>query len=111
MFCGQYVGNWEEEDFPITEHRSLFPQCPFIQGHEVGNIPLSQFPSPFMSASPGFNSSPGSMMQNTTPESIDETGLREDSFDVTGIQPRGRDANSGPEKRSKCIFILDTYLV
>ena len=21
VFCGQYVGNWEEEDFPITEHR------------------------------------------------------------------------------------------
>jgi len=107
VFCGQYVGNWEEEDFPITEHRSLFPQCPFIQGHEVGNIPLSQFPSPFMSASPGFNSSPGSMMQNTTPESIDETGLREDSFDVTGIQPRGRDANSGPEKRSPNVNIFN----
>ena len=47
--------------------------------------------------------------EDGTPESIDETGLREDSFDVTGIQPRGRDANSGPEKRGKCcIFILYT---
>jgi len=42
VFCGQYVGNWEEEDFPITEHRSLFPHCPFVQGHDVGNIPISQ---------------------------------------------------------------------
>ena len=116
VFCGQYVGNWEEEDFPITEHRSLFPECPFIQGQEVGNIPLSQFPG-FISTQmhSNFNSPGVSRMQQD--ESIDETGVREpeDSFDVTGVQPRGgRDANSGPEKRSKywfCYSLLMEYVV
>jgi len=108
VFCGQYVGNWEEEDFPITEHRSLFPECPFIQGQEVGNIPLSQFPG-FISTPmhPTFASPGVSRMQD---ESIDETGVREpeDSFDVTGVQPRGgRDANSGPEKRSPNVQLFN----
>ena len=100
------MGNWEEEDFPITEHRSLFPECPFIQGQEVGNIPLSQFPGFISTPMHSTFNSPGvSRMQQD--ESIDETGVREpeDSFDVTGVQPRGgRDANSGPEKRSKYLF-------
>ena len=111
VFCGQYVGNWEEEDFPITEHRSLFPECPFIQGQEVGNIPLSQFPGFISSPMHSNFASPGvSRMQD---ESIDETGVRgepEDSFDVTGVQPRGRDANSGPEKRSKYLFFTPYLL-
>ena len=106
------MGNWEEEDFPITEHRSLFPECPFIQGQEVGNIPLSQFPG-FISTPmhPTFASPGVSRMQD---ESIDETGVREpeDSFDVTGVQPRGgRDANSGPEKRSKYLFFTPYFCV
>ena len=95
VFCGQYVGNWEEEDFPITEHRALFPECPFIQGHDVGNIPLSQF----YASNPPFLNVP----EVAQPPSFDETGIRpreSDSYDVTGTSRggRGRDAHSGPEK-------------
>jgi len=95
VFCGQYVGNWEEEDFPITEHRALFPECPFIQGHDVGNIPLSQF----YASNPPFLNVP----EVAPPPSYDETGIRpreSDSYDVTGTSRggRGRDAHSGPEK-------------
>ena len=47
-------------------------------------------------------------------ESIDETGIGgepEDSFYMTGVQPRGgRDANSGPEKRSKYLFFTPYLL-
>ena len=39
-FCHNCVGDWVEGDDPMTEHRALFPLCPFVQGHEVGNIPL-----------------------------------------------------------------------
>jgi len=39
-FCNNCVGDWVEGDDPFTEHRNLFPLCRFVQGHEVGNIPL-----------------------------------------------------------------------
>ena len=42
-----------EGDDPMTEHRNLFPMCPFINGYQVGNIPLSgDSPEP---ASPGHD--------------------------------------------------------
>merc|ERR1712223_477309 len=38
VFCQEHVGEWDEDDFPHTEHRSLFPHCPFVRGLDVGNI-------------------------------------------------------------------------
>ena len=32
------MGEWDEDDFPHTEHRALFPHCPFVRGLDVGNI-------------------------------------------------------------------------
>ncbi|XP_059082806.1 baculoviral IAP repeat-containing protein 7-A-like [Tigriopus californicus] len=40
IFCGEYVGHWDPNDDPAREHRAIFPQCPFVQGRDVGNIPL-----------------------------------------------------------------------
>jgi len=79
VFCGQYVGNWEEEDFPMTEHRALFPECPFILGRDVGNIPISH---------------PDAAMPP-----LAQPGTSYDSYDETGIRPSaGRQSYSGPEK-------------
>merc|ERR1711953_1402356 len=78
VFCGQYVGNWEEEDFPMTEHRALFPECPFILGRDVGNIPISH---------------PDAAMPP-----LAQPGTSYDSYDETGIRPSaGRQSYSGPE--------------
>ena len=38
-FCGGIVGKWEAEEVPILAHAQKFPDCPFIQGRPVGNIP------------------------------------------------------------------------
>ena len=40
-FFSEHVGDWDEDDFPHTEHRSLFPHCPFVRGLDVGNIPVN----------------------------------------------------------------------
>jgi hypothetical protein len=91
VFCGQYVGNWEEDDFPSTEHRNLFPECPFVRGFEVGNIPRSlDVPSPFNQdispSRPDHQSSAMDVGGSAGASSADETGIR------------GRQAFSGPEK-------------
>lgn len=39
-FCMGVVGNWEAEDNPFKEHKRLFPECPFVSGNYVGNIPM-----------------------------------------------------------------------
>ena len=39
IFCRGIVGGWELGDVPMTEHSRHFPQCPFVRGCEVGNIP------------------------------------------------------------------------
>ena len=88
VFCGQYVGNWEQEDFPMTEHRLLFPECPFILGRDVGNVPITH---------------PDTAMQLPT-----QSGSSHDSYDETGIRPSaGRQINSGPEK-GKVFLLFDS---
>jgi len=39
-FCGNFVGDWEEGDIPLNEHKKLFPMCSFVRGLPVGNIPI-----------------------------------------------------------------------
>ncbi|XP_043220725.1 baculoviral IAP repeat-containing protein 7-A-like [Amphibalanus amphitrite] len=39
IFCRGIVGGWELGDVPMTEHSRHFPQCPFVRGCEVGNVP------------------------------------------------------------------------
>lgn len=41
VFCRGIVGAWEKGDTPREEHKRHFPQCPFIKGQPVGNIPLA----------------------------------------------------------------------
>merc|ERR1712141_843451 len=40
VFCAGILGNWEEKDDPMVEHKKL--KCCFIQnnGYNVGNIPI-----------------------------------------------------------------------
>nr|XP_053656421.1 baculoviral IAP repeat-containing protein 7-like isoform X2 [Cherax quadricarinatus] len=40
VFCRGIVGEWEKDDIPRNEHKKHFPNCPFIRGLPVGNIPM-----------------------------------------------------------------------
>ena len=40
IFCNGFLHHWEEGDVAATEHRRHFPNCPFILGYNVDNIPL-----------------------------------------------------------------------
>nr|WAS29203.1 inhibitor of apoptosis protein 1 [Eriocheir hepuensis] len=42
VFCRGIVGAWEYGDTPREEHKRHFPQCPFVKGEPVGNIPYAQ---------------------------------------------------------------------
>ncbi|XP_046558126.1 baculoviral IAP repeat-containing protein 3-like [Haliotis rubra] len=39
-FCFGVLKKWETWDEPMSEHRRHFPHCKFIQGEDVGNVPL-----------------------------------------------------------------------
>jgi baculoviral IAP repeat-containing protein 2/3 len=39
-FCHGFLTNWEVGDVPNDEHRKHFPQCPFVLGRNVGNVPI-----------------------------------------------------------------------
>jgi len=67
-FCHNCVGEWVEGDDPMTEHSNLFPMCSFVQGREVGNVPISSVSEEL----PSSSSSPGH----------DETGIRWNSNHV-----------------------------
>jgi len=76
-FCHNCVGDWVEGDDPMSEHSNLFPLCRFVQGLEVGNVPIGsdrpvveELASP---ASPGHDETGirwtgGHTEPNTTPE-------------------------------------------
>lgn len=38
--CGGMLGYWEAGDTPWGEHNRHYPNCFFILGHDVGNIPF-----------------------------------------------------------------------
>ncbi|KAG1647687.1 Baculoviral IAP repeat-containing protein 7-B [Nymphon striatum] len=40
-FCYGIVGNWEEQDDPLTEHVRHFPLCPFLLRIDTLNVPIS----------------------------------------------------------------------
>lgn len=40
--CGGALYDWLAGDDPTTEHMKFFPECPFIQGEDVGNQPVPQ---------------------------------------------------------------------
>ncbi|XP_060741659.1 E3 ubiquitin-protein ligase XIAP [Tachysurus vachellii] len=40
--CAGMLVNWEEGDDPWQEHSRIYPNCFFILGHDVGNIPSEQ---------------------------------------------------------------------
>jgi len=44
VFCGLILLNWNWYDLPIIEHWKHNPKCPFIQGYNVGNIPIIDDP-------------------------------------------------------------------
>ncbi|XP_048088217.1 E3 ubiquitin-protein ligase XIAP isoform X2 [Alosa alosa] len=42
--CGGMLAGWEPGDEPWSEHSRHFPNCFFILGHDVGNVPSAQPP-------------------------------------------------------------------
>ncbi|OTF76676.1 baculoviral IAP repeat-containing protein 3-like protein [Euroglyphus maynei] len=43
-FCRGKVRNWEEGDLAMEEHKRHFPNCQFVQGKPVGNVPIESDP-------------------------------------------------------------------
>jgi len=40
-FCHVRLGQWEQEDNPFSENKRWSPVCPFINGLNVGNAPVT----------------------------------------------------------------------
>ena len=118
LLRSEYVGEWEQSDNPASEHRALFPYCPFMRGEAVGNVPI------VVGTDGGLSQPTGATLsrQNATSSLVemadadhDETSFpsssssssestareAEEGEDDTGI--RHRDVNSRPE-RSKYIL-------
>ena len=105
-FFSEYVGSWARDDDPMTEHRAIFPHCPFIRDPvAVGNVPsdlsadrVADLLDPDLAPTNSLDYVPSSSTARSTRDvqSSDETGLR---------PPRFRDLNSGPE-RSESLLLL-----
>jgi hypothetical protein len=42
VFCLMQIEGWEDKDDPVSEHKRLAKNCPFVCGKPVGNIPIGQ---------------------------------------------------------------------
>lgn len=95
VFCREFVGEWDIEDFPYTEHRNLFPHCPFIRGLDVGNIPITSSSLSMDTSSYSPSTSQQSRPSTSSRTSYDYPMLVEAAtgYDEAGIRPY-----SGPEK-------------
>ena len=43
-FCRGFMRNWEPTDVPSAEHKKHFPDCPFVRGQDIGNVPIAREP-------------------------------------------------------------------
>jgi baculoviral IAP repeat-containing protein 7/8 len=43
-FCSGVLNNWERGDDAMAEHKCHFPRCPFMNGYDVGNVPVENDP-------------------------------------------------------------------
>ncbi|RWS03293.1 apoptosis 1 inhibitor-like protein [Dinothrombium tinctorium] len=43
VYCGDVYCQWLKNDDPLIEHKKSF-QCPFINGYDVGNLPIGEDP-------------------------------------------------------------------
>jgi len=78
VFCREFIGGWTSEDFPHTEHRSIFPTCPFVLGQECGNIPIQTQPyDPFVSQD-AMPYRPGQGPSGAGSAGVDEAGCKDD---------------------------------
>ena len=41
IFCGKLIGAWEVGDTAASEHQRHSPQCEFVRGLPVGNVPIA----------------------------------------------------------------------
>ena len=44
-FCYITISQWEPQDSPMEEHKRHAPNCPFVLGLPVGNVPITAPPS------------------------------------------------------------------
>ncbi|UVT30892.1 inhibitor of apoptosis protein [Penaeus vannamei nudivirus] len=74
-FCNGIIGYWETNDVPITEHKRHFPDCPYMRGSPVGNIPVRY--EAIIERVLKYIDSEQQQTPNTRPrpESVDTTGL------------------------------------
>nr|UZS93136.1 X-linked inhibitor of apoptosis [Strongylocentrotus intermedius] len=42
--CFGQISRWKPCDVPAVEHKTHFPNCPYVQGLDVGNLPISTPP-------------------------------------------------------------------
>ena len=45
--CNVHLGHWEKIDLPLAEHERHSPNCGFVRGENVGNVPLIVGSQPF----------------------------------------------------------------
>jgi len=41
-FCRGFLRNWAVGDVVSDEHRRHFPDCPFVKGHDIGNVTVEE---------------------------------------------------------------------
>ena len=41
VFCGKIIGAWEKGDTAVGEHERHSPECEFVRGLPVGNVPIA----------------------------------------------------------------------
>jgi hypothetical protein len=80
VFCLNIAERWIPTDVPMSEHRRLFPRCPFVLGLPVGNIPFATYDEQREVSLPTFEED-----QVTSPLGRDQPSVQ---FDVRRITPR-----------------------
>ncbi|XP_015206749.1 E3 ubiquitin-protein ligase XIAP [Lepisosteus oculatus] len=87
--CGGVLGGWEPQDEPWKEHERHFPNCFFILGHDVGNIP-SELPPESANHSHTYMESFEDRLRSfaSVPHPIDPERLARAGFYTEGVQDR-----------------------
>ena len=107
--CENALTNWDPTDDPWIEHKTWYPQCPFVLGKATWNVPVQKAASTLLPA--GFRL-PGrdkrAAQGETNAANASESASRPDSGSIAVSNGESRphqDANSKPIR-----FDLNTYI-
>lgn len=97
-FCYITISQWEPQDSPMEEHTRHAPNCPFVLGLPVGNVPITAPPSDRINSPSSSSLSLAPTLSSIAIPMLPSGGVDSCSRFLNEVRP-----SAAPERGSNCV--------